>query len=279
MPEVGSQQRATNTVSDTTLAALGWWSSALLGDVLSILLGPCMKSGLMLNFKIIFAFFSRKLWKSLSQILLFPFNRWENRSRETKPLTLCMQLVLKILLIRFSDIRVFFCLFARFFVFIQVCRPRLCLCSWQKMLRGILHSWAWTSILRLCVGCLFEHVPIQEDICWDAIQSKTCPCCCELLSKNQAVRHILLCLLDFSIAFTPSFSPKLLFIYFSVFVRSCWLLYWVEIFIITNNTHLTRVNLFWAYAFIMFVSVFAAVLSKYRFAAGVSWIDSLAEKS
>lgn len=152
-------------------------------------------------------FFPRKLWKSLSQMLLFPFNGWENRSREAKQSTLCMQLVLKNLLIRFSDIRYFFlvCLFLSKYASMQL---RLCLRSWQKMLPGIIHSWAWTSILSLCAGCLFERVPIQERICWDAIQSKTCPCCCELLSKNQAVRHILLCLLDFSIASTPHFLSK-----------------------------------------------------------------------
>lgn len=109
----------------------------------------------------------------------------------------------------------FFYSFVCFYPSMQVCRLRLCLCSWQKMLPGITHSWAWTSILSLCVGCLFEHVPIQERICWDAIQSKTCPCCCELLSKNQAVRHILLCLLDFSIASTPHFLSKaLIYLFF-----------------------------------------------------------------
>lgn len=217
-------------------------------------------------------------------MLLFPFNGWENRSREAKPLTLYMQLVLKNLLIRFSDIRILFFL--------------LLFCLLICLFLSKYADWGFVSAVgRKCspAYCIAEHGH-QYSVCVLAAYSNTFLSknafvgmpfrakpvlgCCELLSKNQAVRHILLCLLDFSIASTPTFSPKLLFIYFSVFVRSCWLLYWVEIFIVINNTHLTKVNLFWASAFIIFVSVFAAVLSKYRFfAAGVSWIDSLAEKS
>lgn len=58
MPEVGGQQRTKKQFSTPPLAVLAWWSSILLGDVLSIILGPCMKSGLMwLSCKVIFAFF------------------------------------------------------------------------------------------------------------------------------------------------------------------------------------------------------------------------------
>lgn len=46
------------------LAVLAWWASILFGGVLSIILELCMKSGLMLNFKVIFAFFSGKTFEA-----------------------------------------------------------------------------------------------------------------------------------------------------------------------------------------------------------------------